>query len=165
MSMTENIELHINEPTNAPVFEKGMQVEYMSKGSWIPAEIMEVHYDDSPPYYTIYIPPNATGCGAKMCGCSCVCICSKIREKQTVRQKLRIQPLTGSPERTQTALDDTSTPGNMPVLTTGSPDTPATRPTTTPTTTPLPIAPVVQHHHHIRNFYPQRTNRMGMVFR
>ena len=143
MSMAENIELHINEPSNAPAFDKGMQVEYISKGKWVPAEIIDVHYDDAPPYYTIYIPPDATGCGAKMCGCSCMCVCSQIREKQTVRHKLRLQPkVFEEPE----PVDD------KPSLTTSNP-------------APAP-KPQAVHHHHIRNFYPQvNRQRMSMVFR
>ncbi len=150
--MAENIELHISEPSNAPPFGKGMQVEYLSKGNWVPAEIIDVHHDDAPPYYTIYIPPDATGCGAKMCGCSCMCVCSQIREKQTVRHKLRFQ---------SKVLEQSEPPVEKPALAAPNP-TPAPKPAPKPNATPIPTV----HHHHTRNFYPQvNRRRMSMVFR
>ena len=152
-SMTENIELHINESTNALTLNKGAHVEYLSNGGWVPAKIIDVHHDDAPPYYTIYIPPDATGCGAKMCGRSCMCVCSQIREKQTVRHKLRILSTTS----TQTSKESP----NKPQKTINTPSLTAPAPTST---IPPPIQAV--HHHHIRKFNPQvKHKRMGMVFK
>ena len=159
--MADNIELHVTEPSNAP-FGKGMQVEYLSKGAWVPAEIIDVHHDDTPPYYTIYIPPHTAGCGAKMCGCSCMCICNRIREKQTVRHKLRLGPRVT--RQAPIATDDGSLTAPNPTPVIGPNSSPS--PSPPPNLTQSPATPAV-HHHHIQNFYPQTDNgkRMSMVFR